>query len=160
MIAVRAGSASRIPAANDSASRVIPLGPRPPWNRFFARPPEAEMQVQPVADEPGEHDRGERGGQAVPRHGADRVADDEVRVGDRDPDPVGDGDLELSARVLGVELHYAGALLLERADQVGRERLDVGERDRAVGGAAVRRRWVVVLGAEGPARWPRKNSTS
>ena len=55
------------------------------------------MQVEAVADEPGEHDRREGGRVAVvPRHGPDRVTDDEVRVGHGDPDPVRDGQLELS----------------------------------------------------------------
>ena len=51
-----------------------------------------------------------------------------------------------------MELHHARALLLERADQVERERFDVAQGDRAVGGAAVRGRRVVLLGAERPAR--------
>jgi hypothetical protein len=92
------------------------------------------VQVRPVADEPGEHDGRERGGEPlVPGNGADRVPDDQVRVGDRDPRAVRDGQLELPGRVFRVELHHARSLLLEGADQRGRERLDLDERDRAVG---------------------------
>ena len=96
------------------------------------------MEVVPVADPPGEDDRRERGGvPVVPRDGPDRVSDDEMRVRRGDPDAVRHRQLELPGRVLRVELHHAGALLLEGADQIRRERLDVRERDRAVGGAAV-----------------------
>ena len=49
-----------------------------------------------------------------------------------------DRELELSRRVLGVELHDAGPLRLERADQRRRERLQVGEHGRAVPGPVVR----------------------
>ena len=105
--------------------------------------PQAQVQMVPVAHPLGEDDRRERHGvPVVPRDGPDRVAHDEVRVRRRDPDAVGHRQFELAGRVLRVELHHTGALLLEGPDQRGRERLDVGERDRAVGGPRVGRRRV------------------
>jgi hypothetical protein len=100
--------------------------------------PQAEVEVIAVADEAGEHDRGERDREPV-RAGdrPDRVPGHEVGVGDRDPGAVRHGDLELPGRVLGVELHHAGPLPLERADRVGRERLLIGEHGGAVSGTDV-----------------------
>ncbi len=88
------------------------------------------------------HRRERHGVPVVPRDRPDRVAYDEVRVRRRDPDAVRHGQFELAGRVLRVELHHTGALLLEGPDQRGRERLDVGERDRAVRGPRVGRRRV------------------
>ena len=116
-----------------------PLRPASPVEDVAAPPvPKAEVQMRPVAYEAGEHDRGERGSEAlVPGDRADRVPDDQVRVGDRDPRPVRNRQLELPGRVLRVELHHASPLLLEGADQRRRERLDLDERDRAVRGPRV-----------------------
>ena len=100
--------------------------------------PQAEVQVIAVADQAGEHDRGERDREPVrARDRADRVPGHEVGVGDRDPGAMRHGDLELPGRVLGVELHHAGPLPLERADRVGRERLLIGEHGGAVAGTDV-----------------------
>ena len=117
-----------------------PLGALPAVVQVPAAPvPEAEVDVHPVAHQPGEHHRRERRRQPVStRDGADRVPDDEVRVRDRDARAMRHRQLELSGGVLGVELHHAGSLRLERSDQLGRERLDVGQDDRAVRGAGVR----------------------
>ena len=81
-----------------------------------------------------------------PRHRADGVARDETRVRERDPRPVRQRELELAGRVLGMELHHAGPLGLERPDQVAREGLVVGEDGCAVPGPLVRRDRIRLVG--------------
>ncbi len=86
---------------------------------------------------------------------------DEVRVRERDPGSVRHRELELTGRVLGVELHHAGPLRLERPDQ-RRSRTAPGRRARERCSRARRAR------GSGPARrarraasrHPRKNSSS
>ena len=63
------------------------------------------------------------------------------------PTPCGTDSSSCPVEYSGWNCITPGALLLEGADQRGRERLDVRERDRAVGGAGVGRRRVRLVGA-------------
>ena len=129
-----------------------PLGPVPAVEHVASPAvPQAEMQVVPVADAPGEHHRSERDRHPVrSRHRPDGVAQDETRVRERDPRPVWHRQLELAGRVLGMELHHTGPLGLERPDQVTREGLVVGEHGCAVPGPLVRRDRIRLVGFAGP----------
>ena len=104
-----------------------------------------------VADTTCEHDRRERHRHPVRAgHRPHRVAQHEVRVRECDAGSVRDRELELTGRVLRVELHHARPLGLERPDQVAGERLLVGEHRSAVSGSRVRGDRVVLVRFVGP----------
>ena len=127
---------------------VIPSGPSPPWNRFRPRRfHRLKCRWSPFPTRPanttGANETASPFDRATARivWRATRLVSASAIAG-----PVRHGDLELTGGVLRMELHHAGPLRLERADQLGRERLLIGQDRRAVAGTGVRRDGVGLVG--------------